>query len=237
MLLSGCYRGSVDSQAIVDRSRASKVYTETELNNLITRGMSIADVTNKFGLPGSAVKVSEDTILLTYMFPFEARQEQGPYLTGFSIDIKGGQVASWSPVTGMTGTTIKAGGSQASFGDQSFQIFLASGGLTNVANAVDSDGIADGSDLKAVPDLAFKAKVFAGRSGNEHPGEQTVILVVTEQDASKLKDLSENNSGKRLLIVCRSRVIAAPVISAPLASRELMFTVKNPSVLSSIQGK
>ncbi|MBN1548188.1 MAG: hypothetical protein JW902_16160 [Syntrophaceae bacterium] len=234
---TGCNRESTESLITVDQSRSSKVYTEAELNNLIVVGMSIAEVTNKFGLPGSAVNVGENQILLTYMFPFKAKHEQGPYLTGFGIDIKDGRVARWSPVTGMTGKTVEAGGSQTSFGEQSFQVFLATGSLTNVVKTVDTEGIADASNLQASPDLTFKAKVFAGSAGSERPGEKTVILVVSDQDASKLKDFSEDNFGKRLLMVCRKKVIAAPAISAPLASRQLMLTVKNAAVLDSIRSQ
>ena len=234
---TGCNRKSGESQIAINPSQFSKVYTENELNSLIVPGMSIAEVTNTFGLPGSAVKTGEGIILLTYMFPFEAKKEQGPYLTGFGIDIKDGRVVRWSPVTGMTVGTVEGGGSQGSFGELSFQIFLASGSLTNVAAIVDSEGSADASTLRGSPEITFNAKVFAGGSGSERLGEQTVILVVREEDASKLKDLSDGNSGKRLLVVCGNRVIAAPAISAPLASRRLTFTVKSSAVLENLRSQ
>jgi hypothetical protein len=234
----GCRRSSNEPPVAVDQSHATNIYSEAELDKLITPGMSIADVTNTFGLPGSAIQVTENMILLTYMFPFEVKkQEEGPYLTGFGIDIKDGRVIRWSPVTGMTGKTTQGGGSQGSLGEQSFQIFLVTDSLTNVVNTIESEGSADAGSLKASPDMAFIAQVFAGISGSERPGERTVILVVSQQDASKLKDLSENNFGKRLLIVCRNHVIAAPAITAPLASRQLLFTVKDSRVLDSIQNK
>ncbi len=166
--------------------------------------MSIADVTNRFGPPGSAVRVGEDKLMLTYMFPFEARQVRGPYRTGFGIDVKDGHVVRWSPITGMTGNPASAGGSQGSFGEHSFPIFLAADCLSKLVNTVESQGI---------------------------------ILIVSDEDASKLRELTENNFGKRLLIVCRNRVIAAPAISAPLASRQLMFTVKNSAVLDSLRSQ
>ena len=126
----GCRRRSSEPQFSVDRSQASKGYSEAELDKLITPGMSIADVTNRFGLPGSAVQISEKMTHLSYSFPFELKKpEHGPYLTGFSIDIKDGRVIRWSPVTGMTGK-IQGGGDQASFGEQSFQIFFVTDSLT-----------------------------------------------------------------------------------------------------------
>ena len=158
-------------------------------------------------------------------------------MTGFDVHFNDGKVVTWSPMMGESKETVRAGGTQSSFGEQSFQVFLATGSLTNVATTVDAEGSADASDLKASPDMTFKAKVFAGNSGSERPGEQTVILVVSEQDASKLKSLSEDNFGKRLLVVCRNKVIAAPAILAPLASRQLMLTVKNSVVLDSLRSQ
>src|SRR6266508_807010 len=159
------------------------------------------------------------------------------YLTGFGIDVKDGHVIRWSPITGMTGNPASAGGSQGSFGEHSFQIFLAADCLSKLVNTVESQGSADASGLEAPPNMAFKGKVFAGKSDSERPDEQTVILIVSDEAASKLRELTENNFGKRLLIVCRNRVIAAPEISAPLASRQLMFSVTNSAVLDSLRSQ
>lgn len=232
-LTIGCRRESPNH---LQTGQSAKVYTEVELNKLITPGMSATEVTNKFGSPGSTTEIDQDTVLLTYSFPLEP-YKQALHLAGFSIYIKNGNVVKWSPIMEESRQTFQAGGSQGSFGEQSFQVFLAAGNLTNVAIIVDVEGSADASDLKASPDMSFKAKVFAGSSGSERPGEQTVILVVSDQDAVKLKGLTEGNFGKRLLIVCRNKVIAAPAISAPLASRQLMLTVKNSAVLDSLRSQ
>jgi len=229
----GCNR---ESAGILSRQKSVKVYTEAELNKLIVVGMSAADVTNQFGSPGSAIEIDQGFVMWTYSFPLQS-EKAGLHLAGFSIYLKDEKVEKWSPVMEESRQTFQAGNNQESFGQQAFQIFVASDDLTNLANTVDSEGIADASKLKASPNLEFKAKVFAGSSDNKRPGEQTVILVLSEQDASKLKDLSENSFGKRLLIVCRNKVIAAPVVSAPLASRQVMVTVKNSTVLNNIQGK
>src|SRR5207247_9284212 len=84
---TSCNRKSTDSKVEVGKPKAAITYTEAELNKLIMSGMSILEVTNKFGPPDSVVEVTEHTSLLTYMFPFEARKEEGPYLTGFSLEI------------------------------------------------------------------------------------------------------------------------------------------------------
>jgi preprotein translocase subunit SecD len=107
--------------------------------------------------------------------------------------------------------------------------------LTNVLKTFDSEGSAVTSSLKISPDLAFKAKVFAGSSVPGNSGEITVILVLNDQDAPKLKELTENNFGKRTLLVCRNKVIAAPAISEPITSKQLKFNVKDPMALDSLR--
>jgi hypothetical protein len=215
---------------------ATRPYTEQELGRLIMPGMGIGEVTNTFGPPASETKISEHAVSLMYTFPMEMfLKEGGIRMTGFDVHFMDGKLITWSPIMCQPQKTFQAGVAQGSLGEQSFQVFLATDNLTNVATTVDAEGSANASDLKTSPDMTFKAKVFAGDNGSERPGELTVILVVSEQDASKLKGLSEVNFGKRLLVVCRNKVIAAPAISAPLASRQLMLTVKNSAVLDSIR--
>jgi hypothetical protein len=226
-LAVGCNRKPESSRLVAQEN--VKIYTETEINKLIVPGISEADVTKQFGSPGSISEIGQGAVMWTYSFPLQP-EKAGLHLAGFSIYLRDGKVEKWSPIMEEARQTFQAGGTQGSFGEQTFQVFLATEAQTNVVNAVDSRGSADASDLEVAPDLEFKAKVFAGSGSNERPGEQTVILVISEQDASKLKDLSENNFGRRLLIVTRRQVIAAPAISAPLASRQFIFTVKNSAV-------
>ena len=111
---------------------------------------------------------------------------------------------------------------------------LAADSLTNLASKVDSGGRADATDLGDPPNPVFSAKVLVGRNGNEPSGGQTVILVLSEQDASRLIDLTENHFGKRLVIVYRKQAVAAPVISTPTTSRQLMLVIKTGTLLDGI---
>lgn len=239
IFVAGCNQNSNELQSNANKSRVITVYTEAELDKLIIPGMSIEDITNKFGPPGSEVQATENLTLLTYLFPSEiAKHKEGePYLTGFGVDIKDGRVVRWSPVTGMTGKTIEPGVSQGSFREQFFEIFLVTDSLTNTLKAFDLEGSADTSALKISPNLEFKAKIFAGKNENESSNEITVILVMGDQDASKFKELTENNIGKQTLLVCHNKVIAAPEITMPINSKQFMFTVKDSRALDSLRSK
>lgn len=242
LLFAGCPAGKPEPPLNEPRSQgtanATRVYTKAELDKLILPGMSVFEVTNTFGSPASRIQVRENDVILAYSFPFETVvREGGPRLTGFDVNIRNGKVLGWSPVMGESRNSFSSGAAQGSFEEQTFQVFVATESLTNIVNTVDSEGSADASNLQGTPDMSFKAKMFSGNMGSERPGELTVILVVSEQDASKLKGLSEDNLGKRMLIVCQNRVLAAPVISVPLTSRQLMFPVKNSGVLDGLRSK
>lgn len=234
---TGCDSRSRRPQINVDPSRATRIYNQQELTKLIALGMTLTDVTNTFGLPGSAVKTSEHNVMLNYMFPFKPESGPGPQLTGFSIHIQDGRVIRWSPITGMTFDTSPDGPVQGAPGEQLFQIFLSTDKNTNLVNAVESKGIADAGSLKGPPDLTFKAKVFSGDAGKDHPGEQSVILVLSEHDASQIKSLTETNFGRRLLIVCRNKIVLTATISVPLASKQIIFSVRNPEAVNIMRGE
>ena len=238
-LVVGCGENSEQPQSAIPAG-ATRPYTKAELDRLIVPGMEMGEVTNVFGPPASRLQTSEHAFRLRYAFPIETViQEGGPRMTGFNVHFKEGKVVIWSPIMGDSIPLggFQPGGSQGTFGEQSFQLFLATGGLTNVATTVDAEGSANASDLKASPDMAFKAKVFVESSGSERSGKQTVTLFVSDQDAAKLMGLSEDNFGKRLLIVCRNKVIAAPTISVPLVSKQFTFTVKNAAALNILQNQ
>jgi len=232
-LVMGCNPSSKQSSVTVNPDNATRYYDESQLGNMIVSGMTVADVTNKFGLPGSLVKVSKERTILIYAFRFGVLHDDN--LTGFTVDTTDDHVVRWAPIKGpnhSTSSAFNGEGPLKPFGEQSFRLFLANGSMTNVANLVDSKGSADASDLEASPEMTFNAKVFVGSINGELPDKKAVLLVVSEKDASKLKGLTENNLGRRLLIVIRNRVIAAPVISVPLASTQIEFTVKDSSVFS-----
>ena len=233
-LVAGCGHNSEERQSKV-ASHATQVRTKAELDKLIVPGMTTAEATNTFGIADSQIQVKEGVAILTYSFPYATIiGEEKLHLTGFIVNTRNGKVVNWSPITGEVKKSFQPGASQGSFGEQPFEIFLVTDSLTNLLKRFESDGNADTTSLKLHPEIAFKAKVFAGNTGNDASGEVTVILVMNEQDSSKLKDLTENNSGKRTLLVCRNKVVAAPAITVPITSKQFMFTVKDSSVLESL---
>src|SRR6266540_5042369 len=148
-VLAGCGQNSNKPQSKVT---ATKVYSEAELDKLIVPGMSIAEVTNKFGPPASEMQIKENVVNLMYTFRFETiTREERLHMTGFDVHTKDGKVVVWSPIMGEARKMFHAGGSQNSFGEQLFQVFLAIDSLTNVANTVDSEASADASSLKVSP--------------------------------------------------------------------------------------
>jgi len=232
-LLAGCSQQSVKPQSGVDPATATKNYTEAELDKLITEGMTLAEVTNVFGLPGSENKVDDNIILLNYMFRFD---ENRVGMSGFSIDLKNERVVRWTPIIQGEGYAKQGGVPQGALGEHSFNVYLGIGSMTNYVNAIDAKEVSSAGNFKAEPDASFTAKVFAGNSARI-AGEYDIILVVGEDGVPKLNELIESNMGKRLLISWHNKIIAAPLISTRLVSRQFEFTVKDANVLIAFVGK
>ena len=68
MLAIGCHRESATSIR-TNGEQAGRTYTEAQLDNLIVPGMSAAEVTNKFGPPGSAIQVDQHYCRFSVFFP------------------------------------------------------------------------------------------------------------------------------------------------------------------------
>lgn len=231
--LAGCSQQSVKPQSGVDPATPTKNYSEAELDKLITEGMTLAAVTNFFGLPGSENKFDDNIILLNYMFRFD---ENRVGMSGFSIDFKNERVVRWTPIIQGEGYAKKGGVPQGSLGEHSFNVYLGVGSMTNYVNAFDTKEDKGAIEFKTEADVSFTAKVFAGDSAKV-AGEYDIILVVGEDGVSKLNKLIESNMGKRLLVSWHNKIIAAPLISTRLVSRQFEFTVKDANVLIAFVGK
>jgi len=232
-VLAGCSQRATESQSGVNPAMPTRSYTEAELDKLVTVGMTFAEVTNIFGLPGSVSKVDDNVVLLNYMFRFD---ENRSGMSGFGIDVKNNRVVRWTPIIQGEGYAKQGGVPQGALGEHSFALYLVIGGLTNYVGADDSQENKNATDFKVEPDASFKAKVFAGNSV-KIAGEYDVILVIGEDDVSKLSKLIETNIGKRLFVVWHNKIIAAPLISSRLISRQFEFTVKDAKVLIAFVGK
>jgi hypothetical protein len=235
LFVAGCGHGTNGPNSNLTPN-STKIYSKAELDKLIVPGMSKADLTNIFGNPGAEIPENDETVLLMYSFPFDVvSREQGLQLIGFTVKVRNGNVVNWSPTQGELGKTTEPAASPATFGEQPFEIFTVSDSLTNVLRVFDSGGSADMSNSTVSPVLTFTAKASAGSSTSDRPDEKTLLLVLNDQDAAKLRELTENNFAKRLLIVCRQVVISAPVVSEPISTNQVMLTVKNPHVFDAFR--
>jgi hypothetical protein len=232
LLATACKRTSEGSQTTL-AANSTRTFTKSELDRLIVLGTYQAELTNTLGIPDSELPAGENATILMYTYPLEsADRGSGLHLTGFTVKLTNGAVAGWSPI--MTEfENPKAGGSQRSMGEHSFKMFSPPQNLQQILGKLESEGSADATSLKT-PDIAFNAKTFVG-PGNEGSGAMTLILVLNDQDASKLGAVTKGSVGERKLLVWRDKVIAAPLISEPITSKKIMINLKDSRVLNSLQ--
>ncbi len=210
-----------------------KRYSQSELARLIVPGMTPASLTNLFGPPTFILKSGENGFDFEYLFPHNPRQTNG--LVGFGIDIRNGLVVRWEPTT--TGGPAEQqvdNAPQRSFGTQPFEGYLVTDSLTNVANAVLAQGSTTVANLPASPDVTFQAEVFATDPADRPIGGQTMGLVVTGTDISKLATLTEKNIGRQLLLVTRTKAVYAVYIQSVLNTPSLTLPVKDSAALDNI---
>jgi hypothetical protein len=225
----GCYQEH--------KTKYLRAYNEAELNELIKPGMTFEDMTNTFGPPGSEIQTTGDMTTITYLFsPKSTPLKVGPYLAGFDVEVKKGHVVRWIPLRGtMSGPFAGPNTQTALSGEETFAIFIQSDGSTNAENFLRSESGMSVGDLKTPPDLTIRAK-FSIDEGNGNSADKTVFLTIDDRDVPKLKSLTETNYGNRVMIACRDKVIAAPIISGPIDVNHFFFKIKD-SIVSDVFGK
>lgn len=112
LLAYGCRRQSLSVNIPIGH-QDSKIYSETELEKLITRGMSAEDVIKNFGKAGSVVEFNPDESVLIYSFPIQP-QKTAMHLGGFKIHIKNGVVLEWSPIMQESRQSFPGSGNKSS---------------------------------------------------------------------------------------------------------------------------
>lgn len=231
LLAAGCGNKPDGAQPASVGPSLKRTYTKTELDRLISPGMSFAEVTNTFGPPTSMIQASEHKSVVMYTFPVDlAARVNEPTMIGFDVHLRDGRAINWSPVIRGPDGPPQPSTLQDHKSARLFSLFVARDALRNVLETLDSSGQADMTGMRIEPDLTFSAQVFSDSMDNG-PSSDQVALLLSPADALRLKSLTETNYGKRLLIVCSNSVIAAPMITDTLKQGPLLLRVTGSNAL------
>jgi hypothetical protein len=198
------------------------------LQPLLHVGESPADLVRRFGNPTQKMEISSNELCLDFFFFDQNRAAENAGVGGFTAFFVSNQLSRWVPI--YQGSRISASPPRHPLftsDKETFKLFVETDSLKNSLEALDSKGSADASDLKIPPDLVFEAKVIVGIDTNQIKANKTMFLTINDQDVPKMKSLTQNNIGKRMLIVCRGKVISAPIIMMPIASNKFQFQVQD----------
>jgi hypothetical protein len=228
VLASGCHQKQEPNYV--------RIYGKAELDALIKPDMTVAEITNTFGSSGLEMEgMEQDSTTITYLFSPEAiRNEKGLHLAGFDVNIRNGRAVGWSAIDTESFNQFPSPTSkeETTIGEENFKLFIQTDFLTNALSNLDSGVVVNESDLKISPDMVFKAQVSVSDDSDTN---KTVLLIIDNQQVPQLKTLTENNFGKRMLVVCRGKVIAAPSIVMPLDSNKLLLKVKDANFFDSLK--
>jgi hypothetical protein len=206
------------------------------LQPLLHVGESSTGLVARFGDPVAQHVISSNEVCLSFSFSYRNQAAENAGVGGVDAFFVSNRLSHWRPI--YRGPRISTSPPKNPFftsDKETFKLFVETDSLTNSLEALDSKGSADASDLKIPPDLEFEAKVIVGIDTNQTKANKTMFLTINDQDIPKMKSLTQNNIGKRMLIVCRGEVIAAPVINMAIDSNEFMVPVKNSEFLDRLK--
>jgi hypothetical protein len=206
------------------------------LQPLLHVGESQEDMVRRFGSPMHTMEISSNELCLDFLFSDQNHAAENAGVGGFDAFFVSNRLSHWLPI--YQGPRFGAPSTEHAFfksDKETFKWFVESDGLKNTLEALDSKGSTDASDLKIPPDLVFEAKVIIGNDTSQSSTNKMMLLTISDKDVSKMKSLSENNLGKRILVVCRNVVIAAPVINEPIASNQILISLKNIEFLEHLK--
>jgi hypothetical protein len=206
------------------------------LQPLLHVGESPADLVGRFGDPVAENVISSNAVCLSFSFSDRNHAAENAGVGGVDAFFVSNRLSHWRPTYRDPSFSASPPEHPVFTSDkETFKLFVEADSLKNSLEALDSKGSADANDLKTPPDLVFEAKVIVGNDASPTKTNKTMFLTINDQDIPKMKSLTQNNIGKRMLIVCRGEVIAAPVINMAIDSNKLLFPVKNAGFLDRLK--
>lgn len=233
---SACRTKAADVESTNGKSETIKSKAQEYLQPLLHVGESPADLVGRFGDPVAENVISSNAVCLSFSFSDRNQAAENAGVGGFDAFFVSNHLSHWRPT--YRDPMFSASPPKHPFftsDKETFKLFVETDSLNNFLEAFDSKGSADASDLKISPDLVFEAKVIVGNDASPTKTNKTMFLTINDQDIPKMKSLTQNNIGKRMLIVCRGEVIAAPVINMAIDSNKLLFPVKNAGFLDRLK--
>jgi hypothetical protein len=206
------------------------------LQPLLHVGESPADLVRRFGNPVDKHVISSNEVCLSFSFSDRNQAAENAGVGGFDAFFVSNRLSHWRPSYRDPAFSASPPGHPLFTSDKElFKLFVETDSLKNSLEALDSKGSADASDLKVPPDLVFEAKVIVGNYTSQTKTNKMMFLTINDQDVPKMENLTKNNVGKRMLIVCRGEVISAPVIMMPIASNKFQFQVQDSGFLDRLK--
>lgn len=233
---SACRTKAADFESKNGKSETIESKAQEYLQPLLHVGESPSNLVARFGDPVAKNVISSNAVCLSFSFSDRNHAAESAGVGGVDAFFVGNRLSHWRPI--YRGPAIKTSPPEHPIftsDKEMFKLFIETDSLINSLADLDSKGSADASDLKISPDLVFEAKVIVGIDTNQTKANKTMFLTINDQDIPKMKSLTQNNIGKRMLIVCRGEVIAAPVINMAIDSNKLLFPVKNAGFLDRLK--
>jgi hypothetical protein len=225
-----------DAETIDSKAHEIERKAQEYLQPLLHVGESPADLVAQYGNPVDKHVISSNEVCLSFSFSDRNQAAENSGVGGFDAFFVSNRLSHWRPIYQDPPIKIFPLEPPIFTSDkETFKLFIETDSQNKFLEAFDSKGSADENDLKIPPNLAFEAKVSVGNATSQTKTNKMMFLTINDQDVPKMENLTRNNVGKRMLIVCRGKIISAPVIMMPIASNKFQFQVQDSRFLDHLK--
>jgi hypothetical protein len=218
-----------------------------DLRRLLVAGMGTNQIVAVFGEPRWTEDLGKGEQVWHYGFPaFPADNEmRGSCVVGVAIGITNGLLAIWGcSHVGVPSDhrvpqqqVLPSDTGQADPHEQ-LKVFIVSSDPTANGQFIDTERFPKVGFIPRTPNLAIhkvKEVTLDERAFSESEGQNRTIwsfsIFLNEEDATRLKTLTETNVSRQIVIMIRDEPVSAPRIRAPLENGVLQIECSERSVM------
>lgn len=230
IMCASCDR-SHNGRATDRRPSYSRTYSEQEVKQKLTLGMSRESLTNTFGAPTFEDLQGED-IVLSYLSDDE--KESGYRFTGFTVLTRTNTVIKWSPIyAGVRSAATKESTSSsppvpnptARAATHPLAFYVVRHQSFPGSTQIDTPEFPALGYISAGPQLQVTRLVSA--TWRDQGSQPTIEMTLTDDDAVALRKLTEESLNEKLLVASGNSLVEAIQVWEPIVTKTIRLSSTN----------
>ncbi|NCB44534.1 MAG: hypothetical protein EOM59_18230 [Clostridia bacterium] len=215
-----------------DFFKRSSVSSEQELYELITPGMTVAEVKKIFGNPTFKSEEASIELWTYYLIPPDdggVPKKSTEYVGKVVVRMKDGRVEGCRHEM----QTLQVMGDpfvHTNEGKRNLQlVFATTEEMTNLVDAVSREGLVDASKVDSSAGITCEIELVDQGEGGD--GKRYLTIKLSKEDTAKLNEMTEMHMGKPLLMIYKGKLLAAPKVNFTLPRNAFMLSLSDERAL------